>query len=189
MKAPVVTIQVNDLEKIEEQMEAAKRARSMTRQSFNFTVDLGSEKREVKQSGVDPDDAMDLVWANLTDADKGRVRQIELDLEGHEFHGEPVLRKQMEKKGGESFENTEALRQYGEREEITEDQDSGDVEAFVRDLLWNDHLECCGSPVVGAEYMGQQEQVCCGCPEPALLNDAQIVASLRARFPEIGGQP
>ncbi|WP_333998255.1 hypothetical protein [Burkholderia orbicola] len=24
---------------------------------------------------------------------------------------------------------------------------------------------CCGSPVVGGEYMGQQEMVCCGCPE------------------------
>ena len=62
-------------------------------------------------------------------------------------------------------------------------------EAFVRDLLWNDQPECCGSPVVGAEYMGAQEMVCCGNPEPALLNDAQIVASLRARFPEIAASP
>ncbi len=58
------------------------------------------------------------------------------------------------------------------------------AEAFVRDLLWNDQPECCGRPVVGAEYMGQQEMVCCGCPEPSSLNDAQIVASLRARFQE-----
>jgi hypothetical protein len=28
-------------------------------------------------------------------------------------------------------------------------------------------LECCGSPQVGAEYMGQQEIICCGCPEPS----------------------
>lgn len=28
-------------------------------------------------------------------------------------------------------------------------------------------LECCGRPVVGAEYMGQQEMICCGRPEPA----------------------
>lgn len=54
----------------------------------------------------------------------------------------------------------------------------------VRALLWDEHPECCGSPVVGAEYMGQQEMVCCGCPEPALLTDAQIVASLRALLPE-----
>jgi len=24
---------------------------------------------------------------------------------------------------------------------------------------------CCAQPVVGAEYMGQQEILCCGCPE------------------------
>jgi hypothetical protein len=57
---------------------------------------------------------------------------------------------------------------------------------FVRDLLWAEHPECCGCPVedYGGEYMGQREVVmsCCGNPEPALLNDAQIVASLRARF-------
>jgi hypothetical protein len=29
-----------------------------------------------------------------------------------------------------------------------------------------DDSECCGKPVVGAEYMGQQEMVCCGNPEP-----------------------
>jgi hypothetical protein len=57
-------------------------------------------------------------------------------------------------------------------------------EQQIRALLWDEHPECCGSPVVGAEYMGQQEMLCCGCPEPALLNDAQIVASLRAMFPE-----
>jgi hypothetical protein len=48
------------------------------RQQFAFIVDLGVEKREIKQGGVDADDAMDLVWANLTDADKAKVRQIEL---------------------------------------------------------------------------------------------------------------
>jgi len=65
----------------------------------------------------------------------------------------------------------------------TVQQVGAETEAFVRDLLWNDHPECCGCPVVGAEYMGAQEMTCCGNPEPALLNDKQIVASLRARFP------
>jgi hypothetical protein len=64
---------------------------------------------------------------------------------------------------------------------------SGD--ALIRSLLWDEHPECCGSPVVGAEYMGQQEMVCCGCPEPALLNDAQIVATLRTRFPRGSAEP
>lgn len=57
-----------------------------------------------------------------------------------------------------------------------------DAETFVRDLLWNEHPECCGCPVVGAEYMGQQEQVCCGNPEFNTLNDRQIVATLRSTF-------
>lgn len=69
-----------------------------------------------------------------------------------------------------------------EDEPMSEEQSDSD---FVRGLLWGEHPECCGVPVVGAEYMGQQEQVCCGCPEPALLNDAQIVATLRARFPDV----
>jgi len=55
---------------------------------------------------------------------------------------------------------------------------------IVRNLLWDEHPECCGCPVVGATYMGDQEMVCCGQPEPALLNDKQIVATLRAKFPE-----
>ena len=59
---------------------------------------------------------------------------------------------------------------------------------FVRMLLWDDFPECCGCPVAdtGGEYMGQTETVmsCCGNPEPAKLADAQIVASLRERFPE-----
>lgn len=57
------------------------------------------------------------------------------------------------------------------------------VEA-VETLLWDDHPECCGNPVVGAMYMDQIEMVCCGCAEPVLLNDAQIVATLRQQFPE-----
>jgi hypothetical protein len=64
-----------------------------------------------------------------------------------------------------------------------------DAESFVRMLLWDTFPECCGNPVVGAEYMGSQEMVCCGNPEPAELNDAQIVASLRQRFPEGGATP
>lgn len=55
---------------------------------------------------------------------------------------------------------------------------------LMQSLLWDEHLECCGSPQVGAEYMGQQELVCCGCPEPALLNAEQIVATLRAHYPD-----
>jgi hypothetical protein len=42
-----------------------------------------------------------------------------------------------------------------------------DAESFVRMLLWDTFPECCG------------------CPEPASLSDAQIVASLRERFPEV----
>jgi hypothetical protein len=57
------------------------------------------------------------------------------------------------------------------------------AEEFVRMLLWDDFPgECCGQPVVGAEYMGQQEMLCCGNPEAARLTDAQIVAALRERF-------
>lgn len=63
------------------------------------------------------------------------------------------------------------------------------VEAYVRDLLWSEHPECCGSPVVGATYLDQQEFVCCGCPEPALLNAKQIVATLRMKFPEVAASP
>lgn len=61
--------------------------------------------------------------------------------------------------------------------------DHGAAQA-VRSLLWDEHPECCGRPAVGAEHGGMQEQVCCGNPEPALLNDAQIVASLRELFPD-----
>lgn len=55
-------------------------------------------------------------------------------------------------------------------------------EDFVRMLLWDDFPECCGRPVVGAEYMGQQEMLCCGEPERQPLSDARIVAALRERF-------
>lgn len=58
------------------------------------------------------------------------------------------------------------------------------AEEFVRRLLWDMFPECCGRPVVGAQFMDSQEIVCCGCPEPVLLSDAQIVASLRERFAE-----
>jgi hypothetical protein len=64
---------------------------------------------------------------------------------------------------------------------------------FVRMLLWDDFPECCGCPVAdtGGEYMGQRETVmaCCGNPEPAKLSDAQIVAMLRERFPEVAAAP
>lgn len=29
-----------------------------------------------------------------------------------------------------------------------------------------EEFECCGNPVVGAEYMGQKEMICCGNPIP-----------------------
>jgi hypothetical protein len=58
------------------------------------------------------------------------------------------------------------------------------LRAKVHALLWDEHAECCGAPVVGAEYMGQQQMVCCGCPERVTLNDAQIVATLRELVPE-----
>ncbi len=57
------------------------------------------------------------------------------------------------------------------------------AEAFMQNLLWDVHPTCCGSPVVGAEYMGSQEMVCCGNPDQDTLNDAQIVLTLRAKFP------
>ena len=63
-----------------------------------------------------------------------------------------------------------------------------DLAPKVHRLLWGEHPECCGSPVedTGAEYMGRVERVlsCCGSPDYVRLNDAQIVASLRALLPE-----
>lgn len=58
------------------------------------------------------------------------------------------------------------------------------IEDEVRHLLWGAHPECCGRPCVGAEYMGQSEMVCCGEFDSDTLSDAQIVVSLRARFPQ-----
>lgn len=58
------------------------------------------------------------------------------------------------------------------------------IEDEVRHLLWGTHPECCGRPCVGAEYMGQCEMVCCGEFDSDTLSDAQIVVSLRARFPQ-----
>lgn len=51
-------------------------------------------------------------------------------------------------------------------------------------LLWDMHPECCGNPCVGAQYMGQNEMICCGQPQYDLLTDAQIVSSLRSLLPE-----
>ena len=58
------------------------------------------------------------------------------------------------------------------------------IEDEVRHLLWGTHPECCGRPCVGAQYMGQSEMVCCGEFDSDTLSDAQIVVSLRARFPQ-----
>ena len=56
-----------------------------------------------------------------------------------------------------------------------------DAETLIRDLLWNEHPECCGQPADGCD---RGDLVCCGMFEPAMLNDKQIVATLRARFPD-----
>jgi hypothetical protein len=86
---------------------------------------------------------------------------------------------------GDPFEALEsAIRRIAGQEGAAT---KNDPETFVRMLLWDTFPECCGCPVedYGGEYMGQRETVmsCCGNPEPALLNDTQIVASLRERFP------
>lgn len=54
----------------------------------------------------------------------------------------------------------------------------------VYELLWGEHPECCGNPeAVG--YFGDSPAIdCCRCPNYARLNDAQIVASLRALIKE-----
>jgi hypothetical protein len=64
----------------------------------------------------------------------------------------------------------------------------GDVNVprLLQSLLWEEHLECCGSPDVQDHGPFGAREVCCGRPEPAMLTDAQIVASLRAHFPDNG---
>jgi hypothetical protein len=74
-------------------------------------------------------------------------------------------------------------------EELAAHKQGDALQEAVRALLWDEHMECCGRPEVGAQYGGMQEQVCCGCPEPALLTDSQIVASLRAMLPENAATP
>lgn len=58
---------------------------------------------------------------------------------------------------------------------------------FVRGLLWDHFPECCGCPAEGhpgdGYFQPPDGPQCCGCPEAVKLNDAQIVASLRERFP------
>jgi len=54
----------------------------------------------------------------------------------------------------------------------------------ARSLLWNPQPQCCGNTVVGAEYMGSVELVCCGEPELDSLSDAEIVKRLREMFPQ-----
>lgn len=56
------------------------------------------------------------------------------------------------------------------------------AESFVRHLLWGIHRECCGNPQFDSNSLGGER--CCGRPEVTDLNDAQIVGSLRAMFPE-----
>lgn len=88
----------------------------------------------------------------------------------------------------ESLENCINGSNYLRASEYSALADHIDAQAieieFVRHLLWDAHPECCGQPVAGAEYMGSTEWVCCGAPQYDALNDAQIVASLRERFPE-----
>lgn len=53
----------------------------------------------------------------------------------------------------------------------------------VRMYLWDDFPACCGCPVVGAQYMGQKEMICCGNYEPSMLTDNAIVGHLRDELP------
>jgi hypothetical protein len=47
-------------------------------------------------------------------------------------------------------------------------------------LLWGTHPQCCGRPT----YHGVYETHCCGEPIEYTMNDAEIVAVLRKRFPD-----
>lgn len=58
----------------------------------------------------------------------------------------------------------------------------------VNSLLWKPQPQCCGNSVVGAEYMGSVEMVCCGEPELDSLSDAEIVKRLREMFPNPEGK-
>jgi len=53
----------------------------------------------------------------------------------------------------------------------------------ARSLLWHAQPRCCGNSVIGAEYMGSVELVCCGEPELDELSDAEIIKRLREMFP------
>jgi hypothetical protein len=41
--------------------------------------------------------------------------------------------------------------------------------------------QCCGQGVVGAEYMGQQETVCCGSPEPDFMSLNDLTEAMNKR--------
>lgn len=82
-----------------------------------------------------------------------------------------------ELKTQEMFNRSTIERMTAERDGMREQV------ARVSMYLWDDFPECCGNPVV-AEYMGEQEMVCCGCAEPVLLSDEQIVKHLRDEFPD-----
>ncbi len=56
------------------------------------------------------------------------------------------------------------------------------AEQGIRHLLWGLHPECCGRVIFDENTLGGER--CCGRPDLADLNDAQIVSSLRAMFPE-----
>jgi hypothetical protein len=45
-------------------------------------------------------------------------------------------------------------------------------------------FECCGDPVVGAEYMGEVERICCGTPIVSREAADDVADAIRARFPE-----
>jgi hypothetical protein len=55
-------------------------------------------------------------------------------------------------------------------------------EAFLRNMLWGTHPECCGRPSFAGEGVG--EEVCCGRSLMSPLSDERIVASLREQFPK-----
>ena len=136
---------------------------------------------QVKQADERGDEAMRRAHAAEAEVEAltqhGPVMQRGTDGAGNPWMG-TMLDVLNDYKAAAEVEAAERRRLAAEVEALRPDA------AFVRDLLWNEQPECCGNYVVGAQYMGDTEIICCGCPEPTMLNDAQIVASLRGRFVE-----
>ena len=59
---------------------------------------------------------------------------------------------------------------------------------FLRD--WLQYIDspnpvCCGNSVVGAEYGGMQEMVCCGCPDADYVDLTDVVTAMNARLRQV----